>query len=270
MTQSPYGGSASQPMQSTAGPNAAQTTSSNGGRNGASGASAGSSSKSAPNDFGATTISGSPRQPGAAQQHSSVATEQRTSGSSQSSPGGGAPVGQAGNFSRPPAAAARRGFGQRARPGRISAELTGRLGASLQLTSMVRDNHGRILLGGVGKAPGALVVRLRGLQAKNEVPLRVLDENALRQYFVQNFDKDYLPNERESDQKLLGTLGLLNRGDNVVQILLELDVGLFQPLPQFTDDPSAFFCAHGIELSDGFVELFQDRRFESFVVGING
>jgi hypothetical protein len=66
------------------------------------------------------------------------------------------------------------------------------------------------------------VTRLRGLQARSEVTLRVLDEAALRQYFIQNFDKDYLPIERESDQKLLSTLGLLNRGDNVVQLLLEV------------------------------------------------
>src|SRR5205814_7008866 len=66
------------------------------------------------------------------------------------------------------------------------------------------------------------VTRLRGLQPKSSVPLKSLDEPALRQYFVDNFNRDYLPNERESDQKLLSTLGLLNQGDNVVQILLDV------------------------------------------------
>jgi hypothetical protein len=116
MTQSPYGGSASQPMQSTAGPNAAQTTSSNGGRNGSGGSGAGSGSKSSTNDFGATTISGSPRQPGAAQQqqHSSVATEQRTAGNSPTSPGGQT-LGQQGNYNRPPSPSPSTGRGARNR-----------------------------------------------------------------------------------------------------------------------------------------------------------
>jgi hypothetical protein len=66
------------------------------------------------------------------------------------------------------------------------------------------------------------VQQLRGLNAKSQVPLRFLDQQGLSQYLAQNFDRDYLPNERESDQKLLSTLGVLNQGDNVVQILLDL------------------------------------------------
>jgi hypothetical protein len=64
------------------------------------------------------------------------------------------------------------------------------------------------------------VVSLRGLSLKSPVPLRFLDQPALERYFVDRFNQDYLPSERETDQKLLGTLGLLNRGDDVVQILL--------------------------------------------------
>jgi hypothetical protein len=66
------------------------------------------------------------------------------------------------------------------------------------------------------------VVGYRGLQPKADVPLRFLDEPALRQYFVNNFERDYLPIERESDQKLLATLGMITQNDSVVQILLEL------------------------------------------------
>ena len=65
------------------------------------------------------------------------------------------------------------------------------------------------------------VARLRGLQPKSEVTLRFLDQNSLRSYFLQDFERDYLPNERESDQKLLTTLGLINQNETVVQILLE-------------------------------------------------
>ena len=111
MTQSPYGGNASQPMQSSTGPNAAQTTATNGARSGSAGAGSGSNAKSANTDFGATTISGSPRQQGASQQHSSVATEQRTSGTSSPASSSG----QQGSFNRPPAAAPASGRGARNR-----------------------------------------------------------------------------------------------------------------------------------------------------------
>lgn len=110
MTQSPYGGSASQPMQSTAGPNAAQTTSHNGGRH--PGASQDSGSKAASNDFGATTVSGTARQPAAGQQQSSVATEHRTSGASPTSQEG---QGHQGGFNRPPSPVPTGGRGARNR-----------------------------------------------------------------------------------------------------------------------------------------------------------
>jgi hypothetical protein len=64
------------------------------------------------------------------------------------------------------------------------------------------------------------VSSLRGLTLKSPVPLHFLDQQALERYFVDRFNQDYLPSERETDQKLLNTLGLLNRGDDVVQILL--------------------------------------------------
>src|SRR4030095_4614129 len=40
-------------------------------------------------------------------------------------------------------------------------------------------------------------------------------------YFVSNFERDYLPNERESDQKLLTTLGLLRSTESGSQTLLD-------------------------------------------------
>jgi len=52
--------------------------------------------------------------------------------------------------------------------------------------------------------------------------LKFLDGDALRQYFVTNFERDYLPNERESDQKLLTTLGLLRSNESVLQTLLDV------------------------------------------------
>ena len=66
------------------------------------------------------------------------------------------------------------------------------------------------------------VAVLRGLQPKSPVTLRFLDQPALQQYFVDRFNQDYLPSERESDQKLLATLGLVKPNDTVVQILLDV------------------------------------------------
>jgi hypothetical protein len=66
------------------------------------------------------------------------------------------------------------------------------------------------------------VASLRGLQPRASVPLRLLDQQALQRYFVDKFNQDYLPNERESDQKLLATLGVINSRETVVQILLDV------------------------------------------------
>jgi hypothetical protein len=130
MTQSPYGGTASQPTQSTAQPsgtqsNAGQTGATNGAANGAKAGSAGSNgASSSGGDFGATTISGSPRQPGAGgQQNSSVATEQRTSEqrTTEQRPAhgpvtpGGQPSGQPGNLGRTQTSAPPSGRGARNR-----------------------------------------------------------------------------------------------------------------------------------------------------------
>lgn len=66
------------------------------------------------------------------------------------------------------------------------------------------------------------VSTLRGLPPKSQVPLQFLDQATLRQYFVDRFNQDYLPNERESDQKLLSALGLIKPNETVVQILLDV------------------------------------------------
>jgi hypothetical protein len=94
-------------MQSTAQPSAGQSTAHNGAKHAPAGGSTGSKSSSSGGDFGATTISGSPRQPGSDQQHSSVATEQRTSSSTPQSPAAssGQSLGQGGTLNRPPAPA---------------------------------------------------------------------------------------------------------------------------------------------------------------------
>jgi hypothetical protein len=64
------------------------------------------------------------------------------------------------------------------------------------------------------------VANLRGLQPRNPVPIQFLDQAALNRLYLDRFNQDYLPSERESDQKLLTTLGLIAPNDTVAQILL--------------------------------------------------
>jgi hypothetical protein len=113
------------------------------------------------------------------------------------------------------------------------------------------------------------VARLRGLAPKAEVALRFLDQNALQQYFLQNFERDYLPNERESDQKLLATLGLLNQNETVIQILL--DILQEQVIGIYNEDEKAMYIVadrqqFGPDEKDTFAHEFthalQDQHFD--------
>ena len=113
------------------------------------------------------------------------------------------------------------------------------------------------------------VSQLRGLQAKSDVTLKFLDEASLRQYFLNNFQRDYLPNERESDQKLLTTLGLLRSNETVVQILLE--VLQEQVIGVYNEDEKAMYLVSdsaqfGPDEQDTFAHEFthalQDQYFD--------
>jgi hypothetical protein len=88
------------------------------------------------------------------------------------------------------------------------------------------------------------VATLRGLSPKSDVPVRFLDRTALQQLYLDRFNQDYLPGERESDQKLLVTLGLIGPNDNVVQILLDVlqeqILGMYNP-----DDKAMYLLADG-------------------------
>jgi hypothetical protein len=113
------------------------------------------------------------------------------------------------------------------------------------------------------------VANLRGLQPKASVPLRFLDQQALQRYFVDRFNQDYLPIERESDQKLLSTLGIINPNESVVQILLgvlqEQIIGIYNQ-----DDKVMYLVADngqiGPDEKDTFAHEFdhalQDQYFD--------
>jgi hypothetical protein len=80
---------------------------------------------------------------------------------------------------------------------------------------------------------------LRGLQPKSDVPLQFLDQAALQRYFIDRFNNDYLPSERESDQKLLQTLGLITPNDNVAQTLM--DVLIEQVIGVYDEDDKTMY-----------------------------
>lgn len=66
------------------------------------------------------------------------------------------------------------------------------------------------------------VSQIRGLPTQSEPDLRVLDHSALHKYLIDMFDRDYLPSEREADQKQWVALGLIKSTDDIVQIQLNL------------------------------------------------
>src|SRR5438128_11295841 len=57
------------------------------------------------------------------------------------------------------------------------------------------------------------VTHIRGLKALSEPDLRLLDHASLHTYLADQFERDYLPSERESDQKEFVLLGLIQPTD---------------------------------------------------------
>ena len=113
------------------------------------------------------------------------------------------------------------------------------------------------------------VARLRGLQPKQTVTVKFLDQQALQQKYLQRFNQDYTQSERESDQKLLTTLGLVGPNQSVEQILLDLIneqiLGLYNQ-----DDKTMYMLANngqfGPDEKDTFAQEFahalQDQYFD--------
>ena len=115
----------------------------------------------------------------------------------------------------------------------------------------------------------AQVAAIRGLQPLSEPDLRLLDHDALHAFLADEFERDYLPNERDSDQKELVALGLLRPTDDLVQIQLDLltdqVVGVYD-----TDLKSLFVVAdqgpfgpsERITYAHEFNHALQDQHFD--------
>jgi hypothetical protein len=115
----------------------------------------------------------------------------------------------------------------------------------------------------------AQVVQLRGLQPTKSVRIQMLDQAALQRMYLARFNQDYLPSERESDQKLLATIGLIGPNESVVQILQ--DVLQEQILGVYSDDDKTMYMLanngqYGPDEKDTFAQEFdhalQDQHFD--------
>jgi len=110
---------------------------------------------------------------------------------------------------------------------------------------------------------------LRGLRVKSPVPLKLLDASGLHAYFVDNFNRDYPQEERDADQKLLTTLGLLSPNDDLVQIELDLlqeqVIGVYSENDKtmyLVGDPSHFGPDEKGTFVHEYAHALQDQYFD--------
>lgn len=113
------------------------------------------------------------------------------------------------------------------------------------------------------------VSQIRGLKPLAEPDLRLLDHTSLHTYLVDQFQRDYLPSERESDQKELVLLGLINPTDDLVQIQLNLltdqVVGVYDSGAKslfVVADQGGFGPAERMTYAHEFNHALQDQHFD--------
>lgn len=155
---------------------------------------------------------------------------------------------------------------------RLVAWLIGALGALLAITPAVAQTAAPALA-----APDAATLRsierqvigIRGLAPLAEPNLTVLDGPALSQYLRDEFDSEYLPNEREADQTLWTMLGLIRPSDDVVgaqMALLQAQVlGIYDTDTKrlfVVNDGSGFGPAQRQTYAHEFSHALQDQHFD--------
>ena len=122
---------------------------------------------------------------------------------------------------------------------------------------------------GMLRAIEAQVSQIRGLQPMYEPRLAVLDSASLRNYLIGQFDRDYLPGERESDQKAWVALGLIKSSDDLVQIQLALlsdqVIGVYDPDTKglvVVGNEGPFGPAERITYAHEFNHALQDQYYD--------
>lgn len=113
------------------------------------------------------------------------------------------------------------------------------------------------------------VARIRGLEPLAAPAVQLLDHQSLRSFLVDQFERNYLPSERESDQKQLVALGLLEPTQDLVQIELNLltdqVVGVYDSDVKslfVVADHSGFGPAERITYAHEFNHALQDQHFD--------
>lgn len=112
------------------------------------------------------------------------------------------------------------------------------------------------------------VGEISGRARLSDVQLTLLDQAGLHAYLRDTFERDYLPIERESDQKLLAALGLIGPGDDVVQISLDLlseqVLGVYDPDRKtmfLVSDTSDFGPAAQVTYAHESEHALQDQHY---------
>jgi len=114
----------------------------------------------------------------------------------------------------------------------------------------------------------AQVSQIRGLKRLSEPDLTLLDHAALHKFLADEFDRDYWPNERETDQKAWVALGLLKSNENLVQIQLDLltdqVIGVYDTDTKslfVVNDQAGFGPAQRLTYAHEFNHALQDQHF---------
>jgi hypothetical protein len=113
------------------------------------------------------------------------------------------------------------------------------------------------------------VSQIRGLQALTEPELKLLDHASLNAYLADQFERDYLPSEREADQKEFVLLGLLKSTDNLVQIQLSLlsdqVIGVYDSQSKalfVVDEQAGFGPGERMTYAHEFNHALQDQYYD--------
>jgi hypothetical protein len=113
------------------------------------------------------------------------------------------------------------------------------------------------------------VTQIRGLEPLAAPTVQLLDHQSLHSYLVDQFEHNYLPSERESDQKLLVALGMLEPSQDLVEIQLNLlsdqVVGVYDSDVKslfVVVDHGGFGPAERITYAHEFNHALQDQHYD--------
>ena len=112
------------------------------------------------------------------------------------------------------------------------------------------------------------VARIRGLAPTGEVELRSMTEAQLGEYLRRSFEKDYSPEERARDQKLLSILGMIEPDRDLAALMLGLLTSEIAGLYDQDDrrmyviaESSAPSASTKVTFAHEFTHALQDQHF---------